>query len=602
MTLTNEQVLDQAQQLARLKIAQRCQKDLFFLDKYILGYDLMTDNTHKTLCNMVENIPLNRQFSANSEVSPRGGHLTLSEKSTLPASPSEITPHSTAKLDISEVRGEIKHYAGAHTKNLPSQLGTVSGRGAQKNLEVSPETINSLQPLKTETSNEMDLRAGDHFDPNNTDLLLMMPRGTFKSSVVTIGYTLQFLLNNPDARVLIDSETFSKAKAFFAEIKGHLEGNDMFREVYFTIYGSYPDSGKRDNLWSDSQLNLSCRKRKRKEPSISCGGVDVTKNGMHYDLIIMDDLHSEVNTQNKDQIDKVIQHYKLSRSLLDPGCPLIVIGTRWHYLDVYQHILDEGNKSWNILIRSAYNEDGSLFFPERLTQQFLEATRATQGGMIFSCQYLNSPVDDENAMFKASDIQIKPWDLVKDVPMNWYMLVDPSFGGQYSDYCAIVIAGMDFMRQLYVRHIVRRKMTYAQIIDEMFALYHEYPIRQIAIETVATQKSISYMLHEEQINRGEWLPITEFKSRSHTKEERVRGLAPFYENHRIFHVKECNQREELEYELLHFPKAKHDDVVDALANVLEIANPAGANRHRVRRRDDDDDVIYLRPRSSITGV
>jgi hypothetical protein len=64
----------------------------------------------------------------------------------------------------------------------------------------------------------------------------------------------------------------------------------------------------------------------------------VTKNGMHYDLIIMDDLHSELNTANKEQIEKVVQHYKLAFSLLDPGQPLIVIGTRWDYNDVYQYI------------------------------------------------------------------------------------------------------------------------------------------------------------------------------------------------------------------------------------------------------------------------
>ena len=34
------------------------------------------------------------------------------------------------------------------------------------------------------------------FDPRKNLLLLLMPRGTFKSSVVTIGFTLQFILND----------------------------------------------------------------------------------------------------------------------------------------------------------------------------------------------------------------------------------------------------------------------------------------------------------------------------------------------------------------------------------------------------------------------
>lgn len=62
---------------------------------------------------------------------------------------------------------------------------------------------------------------------------------------------------------------------------------------------------------------LAHRVTSKKEPSIEASGIDVTKNGMHYDLIIFDDLHSEVNTQTKDQIDKAINHFKLAYSLLD---------------------------------------------------------------------------------------------------------------------------------------------------------------------------------------------------------------------------------------------------------------------------------------------
>src|SRR5690606_27304820 len=77
----------------------------------------------------------------------------------------------------------------------------------------------------------------DQFDPNRNKVLIMMPRGTFKSSIVTIGFTLQYILNDPDARILIDSETYGKAKNFLAEIKGHLEGNKKFREIFKYLYG-----------------------------------------------------------------------------------------------------------------------------------------------------------------------------------------------------------------------------------------------------------------------------------------------------------------------------------------------------------------------------
>lgn len=444
----------------------------------------------------------------------------------------------------------------------------------------------------------------DQFHPKNKNQLLLMPRGTFKSSVVTIGFTLQYILNDPNARILIDSETYGKAKAFFAEVKGHLETNDLYREIFKNIHGKYPNEGKKSELlWTSTELNICVRTRWRKEPTISCGAVDHAVNGMHYDLIICDDLHSEKNVTNKEQIDSVVEHWKLAYSLLDPGMPMIIIGTRWDYNDLYQHILDTERESFNILIRRAIKEDGTLLFPERLTAEFLEDVKRKQGSRIFSSQYLNEPVDDDTATFKRKDMIRKEWELVKDRPINWYLSVDPSFEGEYSDFAALVVAGMDYQRDLYVRHILRKKMTYGQIIENMFDLYSRYHPRTIYIETLATQKSIMVELNNEQRRRGVWLPIKEITHRPKTKEERIRMLAPFYEFGHIYHIKECPQLEDLEYELVHFPRGKHDDIIDALANIPEMASPANPGKFSKSEREKDDRPrALIKPRSRVTGV
>lgn len=443
----------------------------------------------------------------------------------------------------------------------------------------------------------------DQFHYSNTNLLLLMPRGTFKSSVITVGLTLQVILHNPNIRILIDSETFSKAKAFLREVKGHLEENEDYRAVFKAIHGIYPNEGrKKELLWTDGAINLACRSVHRKEPTISCGGIDVTKNGMHYDLIICDDLHSEKNVTSKDMINNVIDHWKFAYSLLDPGKPMIIIGTRWDYNDLYQHILDNERESYNILIRRAIESDGSLFFPKRLTQAFLDSQKRLQGSRIFSAQYLNEPVDDESATFKRKDIIRKPLADIEGRPMNWYLAVDPSYEGEYSDYAAFVVAGMDYLQDMYVRHITRQKMTYRDIIDEIFRLHNIYHPKQIALETIGAQKSIMYELNNEQRRRGQWLPITEVKSRTKSKEERVRGLAPKYEFHHIFHIKECQQIDDLDYELIHFPRGKHDDVVDALATILEFAHPPSSTPAMRRDRREGGHRGAYKPRNPITGV
>ena len=448
----------------------------------------------------------------------------------------------------------------------------------------------------------------DQYKQGNTNLLILMPRGTFKSSVITIGFALQNILHDPNIRILIDSETFSKSKAFLAEIKGHLESNEEYREIFKTVHGMYPDQGKKkDMLWSDSQLNLACRNKPRKEPTFSCAGIDVTKNGMHYDLIIFDDLHSENNVTNKEQIDKVKDHWRLSYSLLDPSCPQIVIGTRWHFDDLYQMILDEQREDFNIIIRKAIKDDGTAFFPERLPLPILKSIKEKQGSAHFSKQYQNEPIDDETATFKHRDFHRKKWSEVKDIPINWGIAIDPSEKGEYSDFAALVVGGMDYQRNLYIRHITRAKMTYSEIINECFKLYTEFLPRQMVIETVFQQKTIMHEMINEQKRRGTWLPLHEITKRDKSKEERIKALAPFYEFGHIFHVAECPSLDEYEYELLKFPYGKHDDIIDAAATLLEFLSPPNPRARQMRDSDPDADPrsrrrsLYKPRISKITG-
>lgn len=505
------------------KLALKCRYDLYFLCKYVLGYDIVEEDVHGDLCAYVDAL-------------------------------------------------------------LPNHLEDY----------FPPET-------KVGTGLE------DAFNPKNRNLMILMPRGTLKTSIVTIGFTLQVLLNEPNARVLLDTETSAKAKAFLSEIKGHLEKNEIYRIYFHAIHGVYPDgvSTKRnkDLLWTNNEIVVASRTRPLKEPSVMGSGVDKAINGLHFDYIISDDLHSEKNVTNKEQIQQVIDHWKLNYSLLDPGKVMIVIGTRWDYNDVYQEILDKHRDDYNIMIRRAIKDDGTAFYPTRLPLEELSKIKEKMGASHFSNQYMNEPVSEEDATFKRSDIIYKDWALVKDMPINWYLLVDPSFEGPYSDYAGIIVVGMDFQKQLYVRHILRKKLNFAEIIDAVFDLNTQYRPKIIAMKIVGQAKSLMYEMNNEQRRRGTWLPIRELRDNKHSKEDRIKALAPVYNFHHAFHIKGATQLDELEYEMLHFPRAKHDDILDAYASVLEIATAPNPTSNYV----EDEDGRKVRrseyvPRSFITNV
>ena len=62
--------------------------------------------------------------------------------------------------------------------------------------------------------------------------LILEPRDTFKTSVVTIGFPLWLMTRDPNIRILIDSEEYTKSKTFLREVKDHLVHNDRYRRVY----------------------------------------------------------------------------------------------------------------------------------------------------------------------------------------------------------------------------------------------------------------------------------------------------------------------------------------------------------------------------------
>lgn len=160
--------------------------------------------------------------------------------------------------------------------------------------------------------------------------LIVVPRGTFKSTICSISFPTWLLAKDPNHRILLDSELFSNSSRLLREIKGHMESNHM-KEIFGDWVGP---------VWNDSEIIIKQRTKIYKESSITCSGVEANKTGQHYSVIIADDLSSLDNSMTQEQREKVYNHYRLYISLLDPGGTLVVVGTRYSQGDIIGHILD----------------------------------------------------------------------------------------------------------------------------------------------------------------------------------------------------------------------------------------------------------------------
>ena len=161
--------------------------------------------------------------------------------------------------------------------------------------------------------------------------LIVVPRGSLKSSLGCVGFPIWALNRDPNERILLDSELYTNSTTFLREIKSHL-----MNPLITSVFGDY-----RTKTWNEAEIIIKQRTQSLKEASITCGGVGTTKVGQHYSIIIGDDYNSPKNSNTPENAKKVIDHYRYNLSILEPNGTYIIIGTRYSENDLIGYILRE---------------------------------------------------------------------------------------------------------------------------------------------------------------------------------------------------------------------------------------------------------------------
>jgi hypothetical protein len=150
--------------------------------------------------------------------------------------------------------------------------------------------------------------------------LIVMPRGSLKSTVASVSYPIQCLIKDPNLRILLDGEVYGNAATFLREIKLQLQRPELIE-----LFGEFQTQG----CWNEGEIIIAQRTKVLKEGSITASGIGAEKTGQHYDLIICDDLNSPKNSGTKEGREKVMQHWRYNTSILEPHGTMALIGTRY---------------------------------------------------------------------------------------------------------------------------------------------------------------------------------------------------------------------------------------------------------------------------------
>jgi predicted phage terminase large subunit-like protein len=223
---------------------------------------------------------------------------------------------------------------------------------------------------------------------------------------------------------------------------------------------------------------------------------------------------------------------------------------------------------WDVMYTGAVLADGSLYFPERLTKEFLDQAKKHMGSQFFANQYDNKVIDDSAKPFKPQWLR-----RYHEIPKNAYRFafVDPAISqADSADFTALVVVAVDEQKQWYLEHCSKHKIDPTQIINLIFAMHDRFQPLRIGIESVAFQEVLIYMMHEKMQQLNQFLPVEGIKPRNdETKLKKILGLVPMFEWGRIL----INQGlDDFENEYLEYAgeRSKHDDMLDALASIHQI--------------------------------
>lgn len=170
----------------------------------------------------------------------------------------------------------------------------------------------------------------------NNRILLNIPPNHAKSMTVTVDYVTYKIVNNPNFRVLIVSQTQRLASDFLYAIKQRLT-HPMYEELQ-QAYAAGVGFNTKTASWQATRVTFGeeLRESSEKDPNLEAVGIGGQIYGKRADMIIIDDA---VTLSNANDFERQIKWLTQDvRSRLNPTGKLVVVGTRVSAVDLYKEL------------------------------------------------------------------------------------------------------------------------------------------------------------------------------------------------------------------------------------------------------------------------
>lgn len=426
--------------------------------------------------------------------------------------------------------------------------------------------------------------------------IFLAPRGSGKSTILTIVDSVAQALWDRDIRILLASRVKDQAKDILTEIQGCFEG-DHFCELFGELKGE---------KWGTGEATIKGRTKKWKEPTWLSAGADGPVTSKHFDLIKMDDLTDDKNSRTEGERHKIFTFvYKtLTPTLMEvrddgQAGQVQVVGTRYHPQDIYSHMIENDPNFGpdNVcVIPALVNEKtgepdykGVSVVPEILSTKGLRRKKVAMGSANFDSQFQQTTKRMQGDIFKGEYFKSFEEDnfheLIKRLELKVWAACDLAIAErQINDEYADVVIGVDdrdpVVTHIYILSVFHGRIPYSAQIARAEYIFDTWDPIRFGIESNAFQSERLHSVYRElSADIGDrCVPVMTLKD----KVSRAWKLSARYEAGRVFHPEDADWKDDFEAQLTGFPKLRHDDMFDAADLAITLGCVLRARKRRKR--------------------
>ena len=447
----------------------------------------------------------------------------------------------------------------------------------------------------------------------NTKLAIAAPRGSAKSTIISLEYVIFSICNQLEDCIILISSTAERASEALANIKHELETNCRLKKDYPEVCEL--ETKPSPPRWSQKEI---ITKNNIKVSALSIGqNIRGKRHNEHRpSLIVLDDIEGNEMVQNEESRYKPKDWFE--KSVLKAGdneTNFVFAGTIHHYGSllaqytnpneapgwekrIYRSIMQWSDastewQSWSNIFRGNQDYEGQtgpeaarVFFeknqekmlagtevlwPQSKSYYDLMVTREEEGEVSFDSELQNEPVNPRDCFFGVDEFQY--WDdkfpdeaaLLNSLqsPPLIYAACDPSMGKHKTrgDFSALITGFKDYNTQtLYVLDVDMERRQPEALIETILHYAKIRGINEVGVETNNFQQLIALELEKRAREQNLTFTIREVE---HHKDKigRIQALQPYFKTGKI---QLSRKHRALIEQLKYFPKGLHDDGPDAL--------------------------------------